>query len=48
MVVITSRTGDPNELKFAVMQQPGELLFATVNGTFKEVLINDSVTAQVS
>ena len=44
----SSRTGDPDRLKFAVMQQPGEPLFATANVVFKEVLLNDSVTAPAS
>ena len=30
------------------MQQLGELLFATANVVFKEVLLNDSVTAPAS
>ena len=48
LYVASSRTGDPDGLKFAVMQQPGEPLFATANVVFKEVLLNDSVTAPAS
>ena len=44
MYVASSRTGDPDALKFAVMQQPGEPLSATANFVFKEVLLTDSLT----
>ena len=44
LYVAASRTGDPDALKFAVMQQPGEPLFATANVVFKEVLLTNSVT----
>ena len=44
LYVASSRTGDPDALKFAVMQQPGEPLSATANVVFKEVLLTDSVT----
>ena len=44
----SSRTGDPDGLKFAVMQQPGEPLFATANVVFNEVLLNNYVTAPAS
>merc|ERR1712105_520658 len=44
LYVASSRTGDPDALKFAVMQQTGEPLFATANVIFKEVLLTDSLT----
>ena len=44
LYVTSSRTGDPDALKFAVMQQPGEPLFAIANVVFKEVLLIDSLT----
>ena len=44
LFVPSSRTGDPDRLKFAVMQQPGEPLYATANVVYNEVLLNNSVT----
>ena len=44
LYVASSRTGDPDGLKFAVMQQPGEPLSAIANVVFKEVILIESQT----
>ena len=48
LYVASSRTGDPDQLKFAVMQQPGEPLYAVVNVVYNEILLNNSDSKEPS